>query len=95
MQFFIFFVCVEYAVVHGVEETPQDTDWMIQGSTTSASSTVVEWPSIEAFNVEVGIKKIYEFMDTWDYEEDWLYCVDFLMQQSDDCSDYYKYEVSR
>lgn len=41
----------------------------------------------------MGRNKIYEFMDTWDYDEDWLYCVDFLTQQSDDCSDYYKYEV--
>lgn len=40
------------------------------------------------------MNKIYEFMDTWDYDEDWLYCVDFLTQQSDECSDYYKYEVN-
>lgn len=59
----------------------------------STTSSIVEWPSVEAFSIEYGLTKIYEFMDTWDYEEDWLYCVDYITAQSDECSDYYKYEV--
>lgn len=59
----------------------------------STDSTVVEWPTLETFTDQLGLKKIYEFMDTWDFEEDWLYCVDFLSQFSDDCSDYYIYEA--
>lgn len=79
-----------------VEIEPTVEDSLMDESERSYTTTesIVEWPSIGEFDVEIGINKIYEFMDHWDYEEDWLYCVDFLTQQSDDCSDYYKYEVS-
>lgn len=79
--------------MHGPDQIERSFDSAVESSSDTSTITVVEWPSIEAFTVETGMAKIYEFMDTWDYDEEWLYCVDFLTQQSDECSDYYKYEV--
>lgn len=51
------------------------------------------WPTISSFTVELGEEKIVEYVTTWYYEENWLYCIDFILQQSDEVSDFYTYEV--
>lgn len=70
-------------------------------SSSSSAITFVEffgsftsWPTIQEFTVELGEDRIAEYLSTWYYEEDWLYCVDLKLQQSDGCCDYYIYEVS-
>ncbi|KAB0803577.1 hypothetical protein PPYR_00547 [Photinus pyralis] len=51
------------------------------------------WPRNGEFTKETGMDAIHEYLRTWIYVEDWLYCVDFLMVQSDECSEYYLYEA--
>ncbi|KAI4467348.1 a-kinase anchor protein 14 [Holotrichia oblita] len=69
-------------------------------SSSSSAITFVEffgsftsWPTIQEFTVELGEDRIGEYLSTWYYEEDWLYCVDLKLQQSDGCCDYYIYET--
>ncbi|KAK9745951.1 28 kDa A-kinase anchor [Popillia japonica] len=69
-------------------------------SSSSSAITFVEffgsftsWPTIQEFTVELGEDRIAEYLSTWYYEEDWLYCVDLKLQQSDGCCDYYIYET--
>lgn len=52
------------------------------------------WPTIQDFNIDCAIESICRYLDTWYYEENWLYCVDFLVEQSDACSDFYMFEVN-
>ena len=51
------------------------------------------WPTISSFTIALGEEKIVEYVTTWYYEENWLYCIDFILQQSDEVSDFYTYEV--
>ncbi|KAF5305111.1 hypothetical protein FQA39_LY09373 [Lamprigera yunnana] len=60
-------------------------------STTSIDS--LRWPCISEFTKDLGEAAINDFVMTWEYDEDWLYCIDFIIIQSDECSDYYNYEV--
>ncbi|XP_033127041.1 A-kinase anchor protein 14-like [Anneissia japonica] len=53
----------------------------------------IVWMTIEEFSVEEGEKKINEFVQTWDYEDSWLYCIDFLREEEDDFSKKYRYQV--
>ncbi|XP_071951815.1 A-kinase anchor protein 14-like [Antedon mediterranea] len=53
----------------------------------------VHWMTIEEFNIENGEKKINEFVQTWNYEDSWLYCIDFLREDVDDYSVKYRYQV--
>lgn len=77
------------------EQEEQEEEEVGEESTFSWTiSSTINWPTIEEFTADAGLEKIYELLETWDYDEGWLYCVDFLLQQSDECSDFYKYEVS-
>ncbi|KAF5271288.1 hypothetical protein FQR65_LT05303 [Abscondita terminalis] len=58
-----------------------------------SSVATIKWPRISEFTIEVGESSINDFILTWSYDEKWLYCVDFLIAQSDEYSDYYLYEV--
>jgi len=42
----------------------------------------ISWPTIAEFTPELGMEKILEFIQTWQYEESWLYCIDLI--QTDD-----------
>ncbi|XP_071492761.1 A-kinase anchor protein 14-like [Diadema setosum] len=53
----------------------------------------IEWISIEDFTVDVGKKKIDEFVKTWEYDQSWLYCIDFLREEDDQYSKKYRYQV--
>lgn len=72
--------------------TDEDSESGSSSSSTSSSS-MLNWPTIEEFTTDSGLICIYDFIATWEYEEDWLYAVDFLFGQSDECSDFYQYEV--
>ncbi|GJQ78576.1 putative protein kinase A binding protein [Trypoxylus dichotomus] len=71
-----------------------------ESSSSESAITFVEvfgsftaWPTIEEFTVELGEDRIAEYISTWYYEEEWLYCVELRLQQSDGCCDYYIYET--
>lgn len=53
----------------------------------------VTWPRIKDFDAELGKTCIYEFLETWYYNEDWLYCVNHVGCLSDKCSDFYYYQA--
>ncbi|KAJ8939286.1 hypothetical protein NQ318_014934 [Aromia moschata] len=54
----------------------------------------IRWPSIEDFTIELGIKKIDEYIQmTFEVEENWLYKINFIAAQSDLSSDVYLYEA--
>ncbi|KAF2899956.1 hypothetical protein ILUMI_06223 [Ignelater luminosus] len=55
--------------------------------------SLTRWPRIQEFTKELGEYTINEYMLTWEYHDDWLYCINFLIEQSDECSDYYLYEA--
>ncbi|XP_046339378.2 A-kinase anchor protein 14-like [Haliotis rufescens] len=38
----------------------------------------IKWLTIEEFSPDAAEKKINEFIETWEYENSWLYCVDFM-----------------
>lgn len=54
----------------------------------------MSWPKIEEFTMEEGRLKIYDYMRSFNFEEDWIYCINFLRAQSDICNDYYFYQVN-
>ncbi|KAK5649129.1 hypothetical protein RI129_004021 [Pyrocoelia pectoralis] len=69
---------------------------IIEGATfENRSDTELDlpWPQIEKFTKEIGMDSIVEYIKTWEFKEEWLYCIDFLIAQSDQCSEYYIYEV--
>ncbi|XP_075241039.1 A-kinase anchor protein 14-like isoform X2 [Convolutriloba macropyga] len=42
----------------------------------------IEWMTYEQFTVPLGTDKIREFVETWEYEPSWKYCIDFLEEIS-------------
>lgn len=38
----------------------------------------IKWLSIEEFSTEKAEDKIHEFIKTWEYEDSWQYCIDYL-----------------
>ncbi|KAK4884120.1 hypothetical protein RN001_000391 [Aquatica leii] len=68
-----------------------------QDSKKSDSETNIEnfvkWPRICDFTVTVGECCLNDYMLSWTFDEAWLYCIDFLLVQSDEYNDYFKYEV--
>ncbi|XP_064639247.1 A-kinase anchor protein 14-like [Lineus longissimus] len=38
----------------------------------------IDWLSIDEFSVEKAEEKINDFIQTWEYEGSWLYCIDYL-----------------
>ncbi|KAK7480481.1 hypothetical protein BaRGS_00028298 [Batillaria attramentaria] len=38
----------------------------------------IGWMTIQDFSVEKAEQKIHEYIKTWEYEDSWLYCIDFL-----------------
>ncbi|KAK4880575.1 hypothetical protein RN001_008721 [Aquatica leii] len=67
----------------------QDSDSSIPRS----DSIGTDWPRICDFTIELGKTSIDEYMNTWQHAKNWLYCLTFLIVQSDDYSDYYIYEA--
>lgn len=53
----------------------------------------IEWLTIEDFTVEKGEQKIEEFVNTWQFEEAWLHCIDFLKEEADEYNKKYRYQV--
>ncbi|GFN78637.1 A-kinase anchor protein 14 [Plakobranchus ocellatus] len=53
----------------------------------------IEWLTIDEFTVEKGEQKIHEFIKTWQFENSWLYCVDFLSEEEHEFDKRYMYRV--
>ncbi|XP_070538545.1 A-kinase anchor protein 14-like [Ptychodera flava] len=54
----------------------------------------IKWMRCDEFTSEKGIAKIEEFIKTtWEYIGAWLYCIDFLREEEDEYSKFYRYQV--
>ncbi|XP_071838693.1 A-kinase anchor protein 14-like isoform X2 [Apostichopus japonicus] len=53
----------------------------------------IEWLKIDEFTIEKATQKIEEFVNTWEFEEAWLHCIDFLREEEDEYSKIYRYQV--
>lgn len=51
------------------------------------------WPKISEFNIKLGLEKLEEYVSTWERSSDWLFYVEFLGFESEDCSNIFVYEV--
>jgi len=53
----------------------------------------ISWLTIEEFSVEKAEEKINEYIKTWEYENSWLYCVDFLGEETFPYDKRYRFRV--
>lgn len=54
----------------------------------------IHWMTCEEFTSEKGVEKIEQFIkQTWEFQGAWLYCVDFLREEEDEYSKFYRYQV--
>ncbi|CAL1542981.1 unnamed protein product [Lymnaea stagnalis] len=53
----------------------------------------IEWLTIEEFTPQRGEEKIREFITTWEFENSWLYCVDFLSEEDTEFDKRYFYRL--
>lgn len=53
----------------------------------------LEWPVIKNFNIELGAKKINEYLASFSMQEEWTYAVYFLRKRSDNICSLYDYQV--
>ncbi|CAH1173972.1 unnamed protein product [Phaedon cochleariae] len=60
----------------------------------STVKNIVSWPAVNDFTVNLGTTKLKEYIDfTSDVNENWLYAVNLIAEQSNQVSDFYKYEA--
>ena len=62
-------------------------------SKTFAQIPNITWMSIGDFTVDGGLNKIEQFIETWNRDESWLHCIDFLKEEDLSYSKSYRYEV--
>jgi A-kinase anchor protein 14 len=53
----------------------------------------ITWPMISEFSPELGIEKIQEFIQTWQHDDSWLYCIDLIGTDDLDYDVRYRYRV--
>ncbi|XP_064615599.1 A-kinase anchor protein 14-like [Liolophura sinensis] len=53
----------------------------------------INWLTIQNFSVEKGQEKIMEYIQTWEYEDSWLYCIEFLGEDEHEFDTRYRYRV--
>ncbi|XP_076454312.1 A-kinase anchor protein 14-like [Babylonia areolata] len=53
----------------------------------------IGWMTIEEFSVERAEEKINEYIKTWEYDNSWLYCVDFLGEDTHPYDKRYRFRV--
>lgn len=52
----------------------------------------IDWPTIGQFTVDLGSQKIDEFIKkTWEYNDCWLYCIDFIEKIDKEFTTLYQY----
>ncbi|XP_033760000.1 A-kinase anchor protein 14-like [Pecten maximus] len=53
----------------------------------------VKWLTIDEFTEEKAEQKINEFIKTWQYEDSWQYCIDFLGEDPHEFDTRYRFRV--
>jgi len=59
---------------------------------TETQSNVL-WPTIEDFTPELGEEKILEFIETWQFDESWLYHISMIEKEDLEFDTRYRYRV--
>lgn len=62
---------------------------------TSAKEQVgkIDWAASKDFTVEVGVKQIRDYIETWEMQPCWLYSVDFLCSTEEEHHIFYHYRA--
>jgi len=71
----------------------KDYDSLLFRETEEHTVRDIDWMTIDNFTVQRGEEKINEFVKTWEYQDSWLYCIDFLREEDDKYSKKYRYQV--
>jgi len=71
----------------------KDYDSLLFRETEDHTIQDISWMTIDDFTVQRGEEKINEFVKTWEYQDSWLYCIDFLREEDDKYSKKYRYQV--
>lgn len=53
------------------------------------------WPNIGRFNLELGMKRIDQFMSLWKVKEAWKYSIFHIASWSDFVSDFHLFKVGQ
>lgn len=53
----------------------------------------IEWLTIEEFSENRAEEKIHEFIKTWDYQDSWQYCIDYLGEDQHEFDMRYRFRV--
>ncbi|EDV22052.1 uncharacterized protein TRIADDRAFT_17584, partial [Trichoplax adhaerens] len=53
----------------------------------------ISWATCNDFTIEKGKDQINEYIKTWQYESNWLYCIDFLKEDDHPYNKLYRYRV--
>lgn len=53
----------------------------------------IGWLTIQEFSVEKAEEKINEYIKTWEYDNSWLYCIDFLGEDTHPYDKRYRFRV--
>uniref|UniRef100_A0A2C9JJG9 A-kinase anchor protein 14 n=1 Tax=Biomphalaria glabrata TaxID=6526 RepID=A0A2C9JJG9_BIOGL len=67
-----------------IHKDPKDTTYSVEN---------IEWLTIAEFTPQRGKEKIREFIATWQFENSWLYCVDFLHEEDHEFDKRYFYRL--
>lgn len=66
---------------------------LIRISTDIFDKQGVFWPPIGDFSIEKAMTYIDDFLNNWNFQEEWLFFIEYIMAQSTECSDFYLFEV--
>ncbi|XP_073455441.1 A-kinase anchor protein 14 [Aquarana catesbeiana] len=53
----------------------------------------IAWVQCKDFTVDLGKKQIEEYVSTWEFDESWLYCTDFLKKEEMEYSKLFHYRM--
>lgn len=74
-------------------EAPAQQDQPIIDPETGYEIPNIKWMTADNFTVAGGLEKIEEFIQTWERDGSWLYCIDFLREEEHPYSWRYRYAV--
>lgn len=84
----------DYAGEDGREgEAPAQQDQPTIDPETGYEIPNIKWMTADNFTVAGGLEKIEEFIQTWERDGSWLYCIDFLREEEHPYSWRYRYAV--
>lgn len=84
----------DYAGEDGREaEAPDQDDQPTIDPETGYEIPNIKWMTADNFTVPGGLEKIEEFIQTWERDGSWLYCIDFLREEEHPYSWRYRYAI--